>query len=70
MAFWADGPTGRALFGLGQLALARKDSTASREHFSAALAAFEEMGALPRAKSWQARNREASARLILQQESA
>lgn len=38
---------GRTLFELGELALARKDSTVTREHFSRALAAFEEMGALP-----------------------
>ena len=38
---------GRTLFELGDLALSRTDNQAAREHFSRALAAFEEMGALP-----------------------
>ncbi len=38
---------GRTLFELGELSLSRAESTAAHEHFSRALAAFEEMGALP-----------------------
>jgi tetratricopeptide (TPR) repeat protein len=38
---------GRTLFELGELARARSDSLAAREHFARALAAFEEMGAAP-----------------------
>jgi len=38
---------GRTLFELGELALSRTENKAAREHFSRALAAFEEIGALP-----------------------
>jgi tetratricopeptide (TPR) repeat protein len=42
--------TGRTLFELGELALARSKKSKAREHFSQALAAFEELGALPDAE--------------------
>jgi hypothetical protein len=38
---------GRTLFELGELARARDDSAGAREHFTLALAAFEEMKAAP-----------------------
>jgi len=38
---------GRTLFELGELALSRSENTAAHEHFSRALDAFEEIGALP-----------------------
>ncbi len=38
---------GRTLFELGELALARTENTAAQEQFSRALAAFEQIGALP-----------------------
>ena len=38
---------GRTLFELGELALSHTEDEAAREHFSRALTAFEEIGALP-----------------------
>jgi DNA-binding SARP family transcriptional activator len=38
---------GRTLFELGELAIARADNAAAREHFSRGLTAFEGIGALP-----------------------
>jgi tetratricopeptide (TPR) repeat protein len=39
--------TGRTLAEMGELALARSNPTAAREYFSGALAAFEELQAVP-----------------------
>ncbi len=41
---------GRTLFELGELSLSRAETAAAHDRFSRALAAFEEMGALPDAK--------------------
>jgi tetratricopeptide (TPR) repeat protein len=38
---------GRTLFELGEVALSRTENTAAQKHFSRALVAFEELGALP-----------------------